>query len=129
MGRPCSYPSRYCAVHAASTTWRSRAALERFYRWSDGVGVAELSRLAHTARTWERDILAFRLTKGCSNGPTEAVNLLIKKVRRVRHGFCNFVNCRLRLLLHCGVRWRTDQTARLPGRSPEPNCGCRASHS
>ena len=30
------------------------------------------------------------------------MNLLIKKVKRVGHGFRNFTNYRLRLLLHCG---------------------------
>ena len=54
-------------------------------------------------RAWEVEILAFHSTGGCSNGPTEAVNLLIKKVKRVGHGFRNFINYRLRLLLHCGV--------------------------
>jgi len=39
-------------------------------------------------------------TAGCSNGPSEAINLLIKKVKRVGHGFRNFANYRLRLLLH-----------------------------
>jgi transposase len=96
----------------------ARAALERFYRWADGVEVAELSRLARTVRAWEAEILAFHSTDGCSNGPTEAINLLIKKVKRVGHGFRNFANYRLRLLLHCGVRWQTHQTARLRGRSP-----------
>jgi transposase len=81
---------------------RTRAALERFYRWADGVGVVELTRLARTVRTWEAEVLAFHATGGCSNGPTEAVNLLIKKVKRVGHGFRNFTNYRLRLLLHCG---------------------------
>jgi len=94
------------------------AALERFYRWADGVGVAELSRLAGTVRTWEAEILAWHATAGCSNGPTEAVNLLIKKVKRVGHGFRNFANYRLRLLLHCGIRWQTPRTARLRGCSP-----------
>jgi len=51
----------------------------RFYRWADGVGVAELSRLARTVRAWEAEILAWHTTEGCSNGPTEAVNLLIKQ--------------------------------------------------
>jgi transposase len=96
----------------------ARAALDRCYRWSDGVRVAELSRLARTVRAWEAEILAFHATDGCSNGPTEAMNLLIKKVKRVGHGFRNFANYRLRLLLHCGVRWQTHQTARLRGRSP-----------
>jgi transposase len=96
----------------------ARAALGRFYRWADGVGVPELSRLARTMRAWEAEILAFHATNGCSNGPTEAVNLLVKKVKRVGHGFRNFTNYRLRLLLYCGVRWQTHRTARLRGRSP-----------
>jgi transposase len=106
------------AVYAASDLARARAALERFYRWADGVGVAELSRLARTVRAWEVEILAFHATGGCSNGSTEAVNLLIKKVKRVGHGFRNFANYRLRLLLHCGIRWQTHRTVRLRGRSP-----------
>jgi transposase len=107
------------AVYAADGMLAARAALDRFYRWADGIGVAELSRLARTVRAWEGEILAWHATKGCSNGPTEAVNLLIKKVKRVGHGFRNFDNYRLRLLLHCGVRWQTSQTARLRGRAPQ----------
>jgi transposase len=106
------------AVYVASDLADARAALDRFYRWADGVGVAELSRLARTIRAWEAEILAFHATGGCSNGPTEAMNLLIKKVKRVGHGFRSFANYRLRLLLHCGVRWQTPQTARLRDRSP-----------
>jgi transposase len=71
--------------------------------------------LARTVRAWEIEILAWHLTGGCSNGPTEAVNLLIKKVKRVGHGFRNFANYRLRLLLHCGVTWQTHRTSRLRG--------------
>jgi hypothetical protein len=41
-----------------------------------------------------------------------------KKVKRVGHGFRNFANYRLRLLLHCGVAWQTHQTASLRGRAP-----------
>jgi transposase len=106
------------AVYAAVDVAAARAALDRFYHWADGVGVAELSRLARTVRAWEAEILAFHTTGGCSNGPTEAVNLLIKKVKRVGHGFRNFANYRLRLLLHCGVRWQTHRTTRLRGRVP-----------
>ena len=105
------------AVYAAVGTAAARAALERFYRWADDVEVAELSRLARTVKAWEAEILAFHATNGCSNGPTEAVNLLVKKVKRVGHGFRNFADYRLRLLLHCGIRWQTQQTERLPGRS------------
>jgi transposase len=106
------------AVYAAADLADARAALDRFYRWADSVGVPELSRLARTVRAWEAEILAFHTTDGCSNGPTEAMNLRIKKVKRVGHGFRNFTNYRLRLLLHCGVSWQTHQTARLRGRSP-----------
>jgi transposase len=106
------------AVYAVVGMAAGRAALDRFYRWADGVGVAELSRLARTVRAWEAEILAWHAADGCSNGPTEAVNLLIKKVKRVGHGFRNFANYRLRLLLHCGVTWQTRRTARLRGRSP-----------
>jgi transposase len=106
------------AVYAAVGLPAARAALERFYRWADGVGVAELARLARTVRAWEVEILAWHATDGCSNGPTEAINLLVKKVKRVGHGFRNFTNYRLRLLLHCGVTWQTHRTTRLRGRSP-----------
>jgi transposase len=95
------------AVYAADDLTDARAALKRFYRWADGVGVAELSRLARTVRAWEAEILAWHATDGCSNGPTEAVNLLIKKIKRVGHGFRN-----------CGVAWQTHQTASLRGHSP-----------
>jgi transposase len=106
------------AVYAADGMLAARAALERFYRWVDGVEVVELARLAGTVGAWQAEILAWHATDGCSNGPTEAVNLLIKKVKRVGHGFRNFANYRLRLLLHCGVRWQTHQTANLRGGLP-----------
>jgi transposase len=57
------------AVYAAVGMPAARAALERFYRWADGVGVAELSRLARTVRAWEAEILVWHATGGCSNGP------------------------------------------------------------
>jgi transposase len=106
------------AVYRAAGMPAARAALDRFYHWAEGVQIPELSRLAGTVRAWEAEILAFHTTNGCSNGLTEAINLLIKKVKRVGHGFRNFTNYRLRLLLHCGVRWQTHRTARLRGRSP-----------
>jgi transposase len=105
------------AVYRAVGPAAARDALDRFFHWADGVQVPELSRLAGTVRVWEAEILAFHATGGCSNGPTEAVNLLIKKVKRVGHGFRNFTNYRLRLLLHCGVAWQTHRTASLRARS------------
>jgi Transposase len=104
-------------VYAADLA-HARDALERFYRWADGVGVggavaagpyrqglgSRNPRLPRDQRLLQR--------------PTEAMNLLIKKVKRVGHGFRNFTNYRLRLLLHCGVTWQTRPTASLRGRSP-----------
>ena len=55
---------------------------------------------------------------GISNGPTEAINLLIKKIKRVGHGFRNLANYRLRHLLHCGVDWQTAHPTPLRARSP-----------
>jgi transposase len=104
-------------VYAASDLAHARAALERFYRWADGVGVAELSRLARTVRAWEAEILAFHSTKGCSNGPTEAVNLLIKKVKRVGHGFRNLT------ITGCGCCCTVASGGRLTG----PH-DCEAAH-
>jgi transposase len=60
------------AVYAAGNLSEARVALERFCRWADSVGGAELSRLARTVRAWQAEILAFHSTQGCSNGPTEA---------------------------------------------------------
>jgi hypothetical protein len=67
------------AVYAAGDLAGARAALDRFYRRCDGVQLLELSRLARTVRVWQTEILARHRAAGCSNGPTEAINLLIKK--------------------------------------------------
>jgi transposase len=37
-------------------------------------------------RSWQYEILAYHSTGQSSNGPTEAVNLLIEKVRRIDVG-------------------------------------------
>ena len=72
--------------------------------------VPELLRLARTLDAWRDELLAAFTTTGrrrVSNGPTEAVNALIKKVKRVGHGFRNLDNYRLRVLLNAGVDWNT----------------------
>jgi transposase len=45
-------------------------------------GVPELRRLARTLTTWRTEFLAYFTTCRISNGPTEAVNLLINKILR-----------------------------------------------
>ncbi len=78
----------------------------------------ELHRLARTIDAWREELLANFDTGGVSNGPTEAINLLIKKIKRVAHGFRNFKNYRIRLLLYCGVDWHAPQPTRIRGRLP-----------
>jgi len=80
--------------------------------------VPELHRLARTIDSWRPELLAYFDTGGISNGRTEAVNLLIKKIKRIGHGFRNFHNYRLRLLLHCGVDWHNHRPTPLRGRLP-----------
>ena len=64
--------------------------------------MAELGRLSRTISRWRAEILAYHDTRR-SNGPTEAVNLPIEKTRRIGHGFANYHNYRLRLLLRCAL--------------------------
>jgi transposase len=61
--------------------------------------IPEIARLGRTLRQWRQQVLAYFATKGVSNGGTEAINLLIEKTRRLAHGFRNFSNYRLRILL------------------------------
>jgi transposase len=67
--------------------------------------VAEIRSLGNTLRSWRSEILAHHAT-GASNGPTEGLNLCVKKVKRCGHGFRSFAHYRLRVLLHAGgVTW------------------------
>src|SRR3954447_6496338 len=103
-------------------TCRSRYAAEQhLHRWLTHCAehnIPELRRLAGTIDAWRAELLAYFDTGGVSNGPTEAMNSLIKKIKRVGHGFRNFNNYRLRLLLNCGADWKTPQPARIRGRLP-----------
>ena len=84
--------------------------------------VAEIRSLGNTLASWRSEILAHHQT-GASNGPTEGLNLLVKKVKRCGHGFTNFEHYRLRVLLHAGgVTWPTRPSApRIRTRSPHSN--------
>lgn len=104
-------------VYAADTYHHATVALDEFLDWADQVDVPELTTLAGTIRHWKAKVLAYHHRR-LSNGRTEAMNLLIKKIKRLGFGFRNFDNYRLRLLLHCGIEWNTPQTARIRGRAP-----------
>ena len=61
--------------------------------------IPEVARLGRTLRAWKAQILAYFDTNGVSNGGTEAINLIIEKVRRLAHGFKDFDHYRLRIML------------------------------
>lgn len=77
--------------------------------------VPEVKTLGKSLKRWRTAILAHHTT-GASNGPTEAVNLTIKSVKRCGRGFRSFANYRLRLLLVAGVEWQTQPVTRLRSR-------------
>ena len=83
--------------------------------------VPEIRSLGKTLASWRTEILAHHDT-GASNGPTEGLNLCVKKVKRCGHGFRNFEHYRLRVLLHAGgVTWPArPQPPRLRTRAPHP---------
>jgi transposase len=66
----------------------------------------ELKRLGRSLERWFDKICAYHLEK-ISNGPTESINNLIKRIKRIGFGFRNFENYRIRVLLYAGKpNWR-----------------------
>jgi transposase len=66
----------------------------------------EIQKLGRTIRTWFDKIANYHLAR-VSNGPTEALNNLIKRIKRIGFGFRNFENYRIRALLYAGrPNWR-----------------------
>jgi transposase len=107
-----------CRLYSCRSRYAAEQHLHRWLVHCADSNIPELHRLARTLDTWRSELLAYFETGGLSNGPTEAINALIKKIKRIGHGFRNFTNYRLRLLLHCGVAWQTPQPARIRGRLP-----------
>lgn len=62
---------------------------------------AEVRRLGRTITRWRSQIAAWHQAQ-FTNGPTEAVNNLIKRVKRVAFGITNWTNYRTRALLYAG---------------------------
>ena len=73
-------------LYAAPDTDRARRRLHTFYQACAAPGVPELERLGRTISAWEDQLLAYFATGGVSNGPTEAVNLLVKRIKRAGFG-------------------------------------------
>ena len=66
----------------------------------------EIIKLGRTIGKWFDKICNYHLAR-ISNGPTEALNNLIKRIKRIGYGFTNFNNYRIRALLYAGKpNWR-----------------------
>ena len=66
----------------------------------------EIQKLGKTIETWFEKICNFHVAR-VTNAPTEALNNLIKRIKRVGFGFRNFANYRIRVLLYAGKpNWR-----------------------
>jgi transposase len=66
----------------------------------------EIQKFGRTLKKWFDKITNFHLTR-LSNGPTESINNLIKRIKRIGFGFRNFENYRIRALLYAGKpNWR-----------------------
>jgi len=61
----------------------------------------EVQRLGRTIKRWRHQIVAWHRSH-VSNGPTEAINNLVKRVKRVAFGFRRFKHYRIRALLYAG---------------------------
>jgi transposase len=91
------YQEPRSVYHAASAKGRQIAikVLNSFHTCP----IPEVARLGRTLRAWKAQILAYFDTSGVSNGGTEAINLIIEKVRRLAHGFKDFDHYRRRIML------------------------------
>ena len=68
---------------------------------ADGDCPPELRRLGATLARWHTQITNWHRAR-VTNGPTEAINNLIKRVKRVAYGFRRFAHYRIRALLYAG---------------------------
>ncbi len=101
-----------------ATCWQAKEAVRELYAHADPdlalAWVTELGRdlqdadypiearsLGRTLIRWKHQIAAWHQAH-VSNGPTEAVNNLIKRVKRAAFGFTSFRNYRIRSLLYAG---------------------------
>ena len=105
-----------------TATWHAKEAIRGIYthtneelarKWIDRLIIdmadkdnpIEVRSLARTLKKWKEHILAWHKSN-VTNGPTEALNNLIKRVKRTAFGFSSFRNYRVRSLLYAGKpRW------------------------
>ena len=103
--------------------YRIKERMRDFYRASDGATARELlgelvfhctrdamppeiRKLGATLKRWFDKICNYHLSR-VTNGPTESINNLIKRIKRIGFGFRNFENYRIHVLLYAGKpNWR-----------------------
>jgi transposase len=103
--------------------YRIKERFRDFYRTSDPEGARlilqelqdhclkramppEVQKLGRTIKQWFTKLCNYHLAK-VTNGPTESLNNLIKRIKRIGFGFRNFENYRIRALLYAGrPNWR-----------------------
>ena len=82
---------------------------------------AEVNRLGRTIARWATQISNWHHSR-VSNGPTEGLNNLIKRIKRTAFGFRNFATYRIRALLCTGKpNWRLLATITSPPISHDPS--------
>ncbi len=106
---------RYGQVEA---TWSAKEAVRELYTvpdydlaaqfidelirdMADKTWPIEVRSLSRTLKRWRNEIIAWHKLH-ITNGPTEAMNNLAKRVKRVAFGFRSFRNYRIRALLYAG---------------------------
>ena len=105
------------SIYHAESPAAGRAVAEKVLDTLHTCPIPEVKRLGKTLRRWREEILAYFTTGGVSNGGTEAINGVIEKTRRLAHGFRNFTNYRIRIMLAAdGSR----PYRRRPTNRPEP---------
>ena len=108
-------------VYLADTPADAATLLDKAIVGCSSDEVTEIRSLGNTLTSWRTEILAHHDT-GASNGPTEGLNLCVKKIKRCGHGFRSFEHYRLRVLLHTGgITW--------PQRPKPPRIRTRSPHS
>ncbi len=75
-------------VYLATNRAQGELLLDKAIKGCQVDPVAGVRSLGRTLKSWRKEILAHHDT-GASNGPTEGLNLCIKKVKRCGHGFAN----------------------------------------
>jgi transposase len=106
-------------VYLTERVGEARVLLRKAIVGSKSDEVAEIRSLGNTLERWQHEILNHHRT-GASNGPTEGLNLCVKRIKRSGRGFSCFEHYRLRVLLHAGgVTWpRRPSPPRIRTRAP-----------